>query len=117
MKRSVAIVTWWEGGEREISLKSAQTIFNHLDRELNDVTMFNLPSEYWKFIEAKKKLWYCLIFIIVYIHFSSTSSNSPNLFFVVKKTIFPSSLPNSGEIGVFISLKNRITPTYSIQNI
>ena len=54
MKRNIAIVTWWENWEREISLKSAKTIFNHLDKELNHVTIFNIPSEYWKFIEAKR---------------------------------------------------------------
>lgn len=54
MKHTIAIVTWWESKERDISLKSAQTIFNNLDKELYDITVFDLPSDYWFFTQKLK---------------------------------------------------------------
>ena len=45
MKLRVALVTWWDNGEREVSLRSADTFLKHLSTEKYEVEFFNIPSQ------------------------------------------------------------------------
>lgn len=52
MKAHIAIVTWWESKEREISLRSAETIFHNLNKELYNVSIYTLPIDYSSFKDS-----------------------------------------------------------------
>lgn len=45
MKIRVALVTWWDNWEREVSLRSADTFLKHLSDAKYDIVMFDIPSQ------------------------------------------------------------------------
>ena len=45
MRLRVAIVTWWDNWEREVSLRSADTFLKHLSNESYDVSIFDVPNQ------------------------------------------------------------------------
>lgn len=62
--KKIAIVTWWENSEREISIKSAKNIENNLDKNKYFVDLFVLPEDKNNFII--ESLTYDLIIPVVH---------------------------------------------------
>ncbi len=50
MKKRIALVTGGYSGEREISLKSGQEVYRHIDRSVFDVYMIHIGQENWFYI-------------------------------------------------------------------
>lgn len=56
MKQKIALVTGGYSGESVISYKSAQTIYNHLNKELFDVYLIDINPEGWYYVEGKNRV-------------------------------------------------------------
>ena len=52
MKLQLAIVAGGDSAEEQISFKSAQTVYDHLDRQLYDVKMVRVNSKAWEVIDG-----------------------------------------------------------------
>ncbi len=56
MKQKIALVTGGYSGESVISYKSAQTIYNHLDKERFDVYLIDINPEGWFYVHNNERL-------------------------------------------------------------
>ena len=88
--KKIALITWWNNKEREISLISAKYMLDNIDSEKYEVDYFDFPNDKQNFLNNYSK--YDLVFPLIHWVWGEDWEITAFLEFVWKKYLFSSSL-------------------------